>query len=164
LQRLQAHEEPVIELLCGKSYDGYVHLVAMWIIQHPPHGRFGQGVHQMDLQTVTARLQSEVTKYGLNVSPRAMEILAQCVFAIQDDPEPSWASPPSNPESVQENVIPGLALKLARLVHVMTQRGIPLPENRLTTFLILHNMSSWIDHLCPFEKPAGQAGGTPPAR
>lgn len=116
----------------------------------------------MDLTTVTNRLENDLTRYGLNVSPRAREILAQCIFAITDDRELVWGPPPSDLDMVQENAIHGLTLKLNRLIHTMSQRGIPLPEGQLRTFTILHHLSSWIDHLCPFEKSTGQTAPAPP--
>src|SRR5208282_2022444 len=95
---------------------------------------------QMDLATVTNRLENELTGYGLNISTRAREILAQCIFAITDDRELTWQPPPPDLDMVQEDAIRGLTLKLNRLIHTMSRRGLPLPEGQLRTFTILHHL------------------------
>lgn len=107
----------------------------------------------MDLATVGIVLDNQLTQAGLRVSPLAKQILAQCIFAVTEDPEPSWTLPPPRSlDIVQSDAIVGVAVKLTRLVNTMKHKGIYIPE-QIPTFTILHHLSSWIDHLCPFEKP-----------
>jgi hypothetical protein len=111
----------------------------------------------VDAPTIRGELRDHLNVYGIQVTETALNILSLSIFAIVSDTEPTWSTPAiplPNLDDVQRHVIAGVALRLSLLAR--SRRGIQLSEP-IRSFPILHNISRWIDNLCPFDKPRQQA-------
>jgi hypothetical protein len=101
-------------------------------------------------QDIRAALLDRIKVYNITVSEHAVEILVICIHAIEVNPEPAWRRHPLPTDALQQDVIAGITLNLSRLAH---GRGADVPRSEpIRTFPMLHNLSSWVDRLCPFEK------------
>jgi hypothetical protein len=110
----------------------------------------------LDYTRISAELDRRLRNWNVEVTPHAKDIIIQSILAIGLDQNPEW-NPPITPamiDSVQLDVIAASSLKLAGLYQRMANR-MPSPRP-ITTFDVLHSISTWVDDLCPFEKP-----GTP---
>jgi hypothetical protein len=103
-------------------------------------------------QDINAALYSRLKTHNINVSEIAVHIIVTCIHAIEVDPEPAWRQrhPFPDLDALQQDIIAGITLDLSRFAR---SRGADVPLSEpVRTFPILHNLSIWIDRLCPFEK------------
>jgi hypothetical protein len=97
------------------------------------------------LAEVQAAVQTTRTTYNVEISSQAIMILGECFTAIEADPHQSWPTN-LNKALFRTDMANTLSSTLAGLAT-------KLQLTRLTSFDILHNMSSIIDIMCPFTKP-----------
>jgi hypothetical protein len=107
----------------------------------------------MEESQVRSLLLHNLKNYDVNVSEIALKILVDCIIAIKEDPEPPWREQPiwRNVDTVQHDAIEGLTLKLVGLSNRRQASG--RGSDTLHTYVILHNISGWVDQICPFAKP-----------
>ena len=90
--------------------------------------------------------------YNVRVTDQSVLILGECFTAILKDPHRSWPIR----ESKETPAIDIRALHYDMLNALPSTLASFAAEQRIktiTSFELLHSMSSIIDHMCPFVKP-----------
>jgi len=95
-------------------------------------------------------LQGELSKVrgsGITVTPVAANLIYDMIDAVTRDPHPSWEPKlaPNDYDGFQRSMIDRIADELLKLPSAMGAK-------RISTFDVLHHVSSIVDRLCPFEK------------
>lgn len=135
----------------------------------------------MDRAEIATALEDALVG-GPRLSPEAQEIIVISIHAIKTDQHVDWDLPtssqigsssrvqpvssirPTSPTSslrkptpgspvdaMQSNAVGAIALKLTAFQHRQNKLK-PVTPAKVTTYDLLHNISRWVDAICPFEK------------
>jgi len=102
-----------------------------------------QRANYIELQGVLSKVRGS----GITVTPVAANLIYDMIDAVTRDPHPSWAAKltPNGYDGFQRSMIEKMSDELMRFPSAVKSQ-------RITTFDLLHHVSSIVDRLCPFEK------------
>jgi hypothetical protein len=97
------------------------------------------------------KLKVLLETYKIEITTQANVILGECVTAILEDPHASWPfkKGPALHKELQKFKADMLNAIPSKLAQMANKQKI----TKITSFDLLHSMTSIIDSICPFDKP-----------